>query len=342
MKKKITIKDIAKLANVSIGTVDRVIHNRGKVSEKALQKVNNALDELDYKPNPLARSLKNNVVHTISILIPDPEKDLYWLPCKKGIEEIILEYEAFDVDISVHYFDPSNPKSFTQKGLELIEKSPNAFLFVPLFELESNMLLRNLRRKDILTATFNSLHKTPVAQHVGQDLYLSGRVGAKLISNFLEPSTKIGIVHIDEAFGNAIHMQQKEKGFRSFFKTYGTKHDIYTKTVSSNNIHNNLFNFIENNGINTFFVTNSKTYEVARALELLDKTGIVVGYDLLPENIRYLTEGRIQFLIHQAPGLQASLSLKNLVENLLFNKNCLKKQFLPIEIINSENLKSYL
>jgi LacI family transcriptional regulator, galactose operon repressor len=100
--------------------------------------------------------------------------------------------------------------------------------------------------------------------------------------------------------------------------------------------------FIRKCDIDTFFVTNSKTYEIVRTLELLGKKGIIVGYDLLPENTKHLVEGRIQFLIHQAPRQQASLSLKSLVENLLFKKEFPKKQLLPIEIINSENLESYL
>ncbi|MEC7771785.1 MAG: LacI family DNA-binding transcriptional regulator [Bacteroidota bacterium] len=342
MKKKITIRDIARVANVSIGTVDRVIHKRGKVSESALKKVNDAIMDLDYKPNPLARSLKNNVVYTISIYIPNPENDLYWLPCKQGILEIIAEYEAFDLDISVHYYNPLKPDSFLIKGSKLIAKSPDAFLFVPLFERESDVLLKKLRENGILTATFNSMPSNHVDQHVGQDLFLSGRVGAKLISNFIKSSSKIGIVHMDEAFGNAIHMQQKEEGFRSFFKNYHTKYDIHTKTLNSRDVGSVLLDFIRKYDIDTFFVTNSKTYEIVRTLDLLGKKGIIVGYDLLPENTKHLVEGRIQFLIHQAPRQQASLSLKSLVENLLFKKEFPKKQLLPIEIINSENLESYL
>ncbi|CAN0173644.1 unnamed protein product, partial [Chrysoparadoxa australica] len=49
--KNMTIKDIARLANVSPGTVDRVIHNRGKVSDKAYAKVSVVLEEIQYKPN---------------------------------------------------------------------------------------------------------------------------------------------------------------------------------------------------------------------------------------------------------------------------------------------------
>ena len=62
MKKNYTIKDIAELAGVSKGTVDRVIHKRGKVSSKALEQVNKVLDQIEYKPNPIAKSLKNNKV----------------------------------------------------------------------------------------------------------------------------------------------------------------------------------------------------------------------------------------------------------------------------------------
>ena len=54
---KIRIKDIAERAGVSVGTVDRVLHNRPNVSPKALEKVNKALEEMDYKPNMYASAL---------------------------------------------------------------------------------------------------------------------------------------------------------------------------------------------------------------------------------------------------------------------------------------------
>ena len=53
-----TIKDIAKLANVSIGTVDRVIHNRGYVSPDTKKRVKQAIKTLNYTPNIYARQLK--------------------------------------------------------------------------------------------------------------------------------------------------------------------------------------------------------------------------------------------------------------------------------------------
>lgn len=87
MEKIYTIKDIAELAGVSKGTVDRVLHKRGKVSEDALKKVNEVLDKIDYQPNLMARSLKKKQIYSICVLIPDSANDPYWQPCIDGINE---------------------------------------------------------------------------------------------------------------------------------------------------------------------------------------------------------------------------------------------------------------
>lgn len=342
MKKKITIRDIAELAQVSIGTVDRVLHKRGKVSPKSLKRVNDALKELQYKPNPLARSLKANKTHMISVLIPDPQKDPYWATCSTEIDKVIEEYDAFDIAIDMNYFDPSLPDLFSKSGHEIIEKNPNAFLFVPLFEKESQSLLKVLEAKQMMSVTFNSLPKSYNGHHVGQDLHLSGRVAAKLISSFISTPSKIGVIHIDETFDNAIHIQQKEAGFRSFFKEHHPEHQITVKSIALDGVPETVKEMVREQQIHYFFVTTSKTYEVAGCLESLKVNSILIGYDLLPQNLEYLKKGRIQFLIHQAPGLQASLSLKWLIEKSLFEKEIPKEYFLPIDIINSENYKSYL
>ena len=51
------IKDIAIMSGVSTGTVDRIIHNRGKVSEEARIKVEEVLKKVDYRPNIVASAL---------------------------------------------------------------------------------------------------------------------------------------------------------------------------------------------------------------------------------------------------------------------------------------------
>ena len=63
MVDKIRIKDIAQCAGVSVGTVDRVLHNRPNVSPKARIKVEKALKDMDYQPNMYASALAVSYTH---------------------------------------------------------------------------------------------------------------------------------------------------------------------------------------------------------------------------------------------------------------------------------------
>lgn len=66
-----TIKDVAKIAGVSTATVSRVINNRGPLSQKTIDKVNQAMAELKYKPNTLARSLVKGKHNCIGVILPN-------------------------------------------------------------------------------------------------------------------------------------------------------------------------------------------------------------------------------------------------------------------------------
>ena len=64
------LTDVAKLAGVSPTTVSRVINKKGYLSEKTIQKVNEAMRELGYKPNNLARSLQGKSAKLIGFDFP--------------------------------------------------------------------------------------------------------------------------------------------------------------------------------------------------------------------------------------------------------------------------------
>jgi DNA-binding LacI/PurR family transcriptional regulator len=66
----VTIKDVAKLANVAPSTVSRVIANNPRISEKTKQKVREAMDELGYHPNFIARSLANQSTRVLGLVLP--------------------------------------------------------------------------------------------------------------------------------------------------------------------------------------------------------------------------------------------------------------------------------
>ncbi|WP_409417076.1 substrate-binding domain-containing protein [Flavobacterium sp. PS2] len=345
MNKKYTIKDIAKLAGVSKGTVDRVLHKRGKVSPLALEKVNEVLNVIDYEPNLIARNLKNNKIYHICILLPDPQIDPYWLPCIQGIKDAIQEFKAYNIRVETFYFNPEKTKSFTNTNETIIEKSPDAVLLAPLFHKETLDAIKKYDSLNIIVNTFNNqVESTLIKNFVGQDLFRSGRVAAKLLNTILDKG-HIAIIHIDETYKNAIHMQEKERGFRNYFiEKEKLDYKITTLKLKSPNVEVTLKNFItENPDLSGVFITTSRAYQIAKPIsEIKDRKIRMIGYDLIDENVNNLNLGVIDFLIHQNQKRQAYLGITYLVEHFLFHKETPAVTLLPIDIINSENADFYL
>ena len=79
VKKPYGIKEIARKANVSIATVDRVIHKRGGVALKTKERILEIIKEFDYQPNILASRLSSTKTYSLAILIPMvPENTGFW------------------------------------------------------------------------------------------------------------------------------------------------------------------------------------------------------------------------------------------------------------------------
>lgn len=345
MEKIYTIKDIAELADVSKGTVDRVLHKRGKVSQIALDKVNAVLDKIDYQPNLIARNLKNTKIYRICILLPNPEEDPYWQPCIEGIADAKSEFKAFSISVETYFFNPTSTASFIETNAALLKTSPDAVLLVPLFYKEALDAIENYNTLGIISCTFNNhLKSSAIKSFVGQDLFQSGRVAARLIDLLIKKG-QIVIIHIDEDFENAIHMQEKEKGFRDYFDNINdSDFDVLTIKLKHPEFKTTLNNFLnEHTDLAGIFVTTSKAYQVAEITsKIKNKKIAIVGYDLLETNIDYLNRNAIDFLIHQNPKRQTYLGLISLIEYFIFGKEIPQEKLLPIYIINTENAKDYI
>lgn len=90
-----TIKDVAELSGVAVATVSRVLNNRGYIGQATREKVYNAMKELDYQPNEMARSLLRKRSHIIGIIIPSTSHPFF----AELIEEI--EYAAYKNGLKV-------------------------------------------------------------------------------------------------------------------------------------------------------------------------------------------------------------------------------------------------
>jgi len=81
-----TIKDVAKLAGVSIATVSNVLTGKRSVSKELEQRVRAAVKELGYQPSAFGRGLRKGKSHTIGVLLPDPRNQFFQIVAE-GIEE---------------------------------------------------------------------------------------------------------------------------------------------------------------------------------------------------------------------------------------------------------------
>ena len=105
MEKLPTIKDVAKIANVSISTVSRVINNKSIISENTKQKILKVIKEINYEPNYIARSLSKNKTNAIGVILEDIINP-FFSEIAKGIEEtlqknnyiMLLTDSEFDVE----------------------------------------------------------------------------------------------------------------------------------------------------------------------------------------------------------------------------------------------------
>ena len=113
MKKRVTVltgvKEIARRANVSIATVDRVLHNRKGVSVETKEKINKLIDELNYKPNLLAQRLASRKTLRLATLIPESSKETsFWDAPLEGIEQAGLEIEQFGIVLDKYFYDQNS------------------------------------------------------------------------------------------------------------------------------------------------------------------------------------------------------------------------------------------
>ncbi|MFP4365724.1 MAG: substrate-binding domain-containing protein [Bacteroidales bacterium] len=350
---KIRIKDIAGLAGVSAGTVDRVLHNRGEVSEKTRKKVLEIIRELDYQPDILASILAAKRNFRIAVLIPGVnERSTFWKYPLEGIDDGFREIMHFGISIDRYFFDYFDRKSFVDKSAEMMENKPHGLILAPVFAEEASNLVKRCKEIKIPVVLVNAnVCMEDCIAFVGQDSFQSGMVAAKIMHYGLKDNDGILIVNfIKEEVGRQAHIVKREEGFRSFYENSSkcsNKSFSYLNItdVSQKHMETVLEDAIYrvSDPLKGIFVTNSMVFHVARFLEKKGLNDIVlIGYDLLDENMAYLRKGGIDFIISQRPHEQGFRSVMALFHHLVLKKEVDRNQYLPIDIITRENLGHYI
>ena len=131
LPERIRIKDIARLADVSVGTVDRVLHGRTGVSEASRKRVEEILKQLDYQPNMYASALASNKKYLFVCLLPQHKEGDYWTDVELGMKRAVETFSDFHITLSVMYYDQYEYSSFINAGEEILKQEPDGVLLAP-------------------------------------------------------------------------------------------------------------------------------------------------------------------------------------------------------------------
>lgn len=344
-KKRPTVKEIAQLASVSIGTVDRVLHGRGEVSAMTRAKVESIIDALGYKPDLLARQLSLNKSYHLRVLIPRADQDSgYWRLCKDGIEAAAKNLMAYRTSVSIDEFDRYDRSSF-RRILDSIAADPgNGLLVAPVLPDELKPALERFEPNLPYVFFDGSLEATSPRCSVGQDALAAGRLAGRMMS-LLSPGAEILVAITAHAEDH--HLRQRIEGFKDFYalRTMRNVPEILVRECKNLEWREGRERFLqsifhEQPGLGGIIVANASGHFVG---EWLVQAGLKEGrplitWDLVPANEKALDSGAVDCVISQRPFEQGRLGLEKLFRAASIGESQTQRIDLPIEIWFKENL----
>lgn len=341
-----TIKEIAEAAGVSVGTVDRILHNRGRFSAKTAVKINALVKEMGYTPNLHARGLKKSTKHFFSVVMPNIEQDAgYWSLVLDGINKSLQELSPQGTQLNIYHFNRYSSKSCKNAFNKAFNDTSIGILAIPVRPIQIKALLQN-QNKPYLFIDSDIPDLKGKITYIGQDSNKSGILSAKLMSLLVKCKPESEILIIDP-YGEDSHLKNRIEGFTSGIKARIPSVRI---TIIKNSIDNKTDTTIIDTLKNAdtlpdgIFVANSLVYTIANYLNNKNKRFKeipLIGYDLIPKNVELVSNGTIDFIITQQPTEQGYKGIQTLYDRLILKKEIDTEIIIPINIITKENLSTF-
>jgi LacI family transcriptional regulator len=347
-----TMKDIADSVGVSIGTVGRIIHNRGRYSEKTAEKVRKVMKDLNYIPNIHARGLKQTKKHIFFVVVPYRDQDGgYWRLVEEGILKAAEELISFGNDVRVFPFDRYSSTSCIDALSRALSSDAEGLLIAPCRPNDMRGLLEQSDIPYIFIDTDIPDLKRRTA-YIGQDSRQSGVLAGKLMSLLITGKTSAGkeaYVLIVDPPGSNYHLNNRIEGFCYFMGAVMSEIKLMTikaEIDDEDHFYSRLEEFCVKNprlpcGI---FAANSSVYYTASFLEKKgdEYTSIpLVGYDIIPGRECAVEKGTIDFILTQQPEVQGYQGIIMLYDHIVLKKEIRKQIIMPLNIITRENIHTF-
>ena len=337
-----TIHEIAGLAGVSIGTVDRVLHKRGRVSAPTRARIEAIIEKYHFTPNPIARSLKRSRAYRFCALFPRRDQDAgYWGQILTGLERAAGEIGALGVETEVFEFDRYDPADFERIAASVSARKPDGLVFAPIMPKRTRPFVEEIcaSRTPVVFVDADLPGTMPLCV-IGQDPFKGGYLAGRLFHLFAGTVNR-PIVVLD-AHGEDYHIIQRRDGFLRYareqnFPVVVREYLDYQGELSVEKIALFLEEESEFSGL---FITNCMAYRAAEALTHRmeqDDSFLLIGYDLIPNNRRLLGEGRINAIISQRPEEQGREALLTLFRSVVLAQKVEPKREMPLDVYIREN-----
>lgn len=339
----VTIKQIAELANVSRGTVDKVLNHRPGVKEETKVKVLKIAKELHYQPNFLGKALvQSNSPVKIGIILT-PEYNPFIQEMLRGVGQAQNEYKAFGIEVCIKMPISLEPAEQISILNELENNNVAGIAVFPISDDKVRDKINQLIAKDIAIITFNSkLEGTNDFCFVGQDHQKGGRTAAGLMCKLLPNGGEIGI--IISSYNLTCH-KDRLQGFID--KISESNNFIHIADVQENQDKNDeafkltLQYFNQFPDLSGIYITGGGIAGVGSALKMIDKahSTIVICHDLVPDTLTLLEDGTVDFALGQSPEFQGQQLVKILFDYLMKKQKPLSDHIeIPITIAMQDSL----
>ncbi|WP_455715243.1 LacI family DNA-binding transcriptional regulator [Anaerosporobacter sp.] len=339
----VTIKQIAEACNISRGTVDRVLNNRGKVKPETEKLIKETAKRLGYVPNPAGKALaaqKKN--HVIGILLIS-EGNRFFDEVIAGIERAEQEIKSYGVGILLRTMRGYQ----IERQLDLIDEMKDQIHFLILNPMNDERIAKKideLTEEGIEVLTINTdIEDSKRISHIGCNYQRSGETAAGLLGLITGGVSKIGIATGTPMLSGH---NQRISGFYTICKEKYPDMEIVDiietnddDTCAYENAKEMLSKYTD---MTALYIVAAGTVGVCKAVKeagLVDKITIIAS-DLIPETRELIEEGIIKATICQQPFTQGykavHMAFQYLVSNITPMKelNIIKNEIKILENMN--------
>jgi LacI family transcriptional regulator len=354
-KSRATVKEIARLAGVSIGTVDRVLHDRGEVSANTNAKIHAIVDKLGYEPNILARQLARNRAYTFRAILPRADQDSgYWSLCLAGIRRAERDLAPYGTKLRVDEFDRYDRATYRALLRNIVGDPCDGLLIAPVLAEDLVTAFGSLngggnagRARPRVPYVFfdcDAQGTSPVAA-IGQDALRAGYLAGRMMSLLAKGSGPLVAV---SAHAGDRHIRLRIEGFETFFRDAApgtaSRRVMVTECPeleSAKDCDRALGKIFRSNpDIAGVLVANASGHIVGEWLATRGskESCAVVSWDLVPANAQALREGKIDCIVSQRPAEQGREGLERLFKAVVRGEADASPAAIPLEVYFKENI----